>query len=342
MIIEILLSQLDSDKNRISYRRDWNKITGSVTATILLQQTYYWYQKNGFKPFYKFKEPLRESSRHYNLSKVGDDWCSELGFTRKEFDGALSKIGFRRTSSNKGERHAKFIEYWIDARRITHYKLNMVNFLSALLDLSLKYKTDFSYSTKEDIAKVQKELYIKYKTDFSYSTFCTLHISDTTFRDYTETTTKKDNAHEKITTEDIEDFELLEKIEQLEAEEELPKKVAPKKGFENEETPNWMEVALAAIEYVTKDQEGIDQWNFMCKGVLVAPDDIMTAYFGKYADAPYILRNWKKQIPGMSNWIKNEQAKIKNNGKQTGSKKHLVTPDQLDQVYRELLAEGYE
>lgn len=156
-------------------------------------------------------------------------------------------------------------------------------------------------------------------------------------------TIKRESARKKITTEDIEDFEQLENLEPLPAAEESSKKIAAKKvSFENQEDPNWMEVALAAIEYVTKDEKGKAQWKFMCKGNDVAPDDIMTTYFGKQADSPYILRNWKKEIPKMGNWIKNELKAIQKNGKQTGPKKHLVTPDQLDQIYRELLAEGYE
>lgn len=139
-----------------------------------------------------------------------------------------------------------------------------------------------------------------------------------------------ESSRKKITTEDIEDFELLENLESLPVD-ELPKKVAPKKGFENEESPNWMEVALAAIEYVTKDPEGIDQWNFMCKGRRVEPDDIMTAYFGKYADSPFILRNWKKEIPKMTNWINTQlQSQKKQKAYEKTSTKARLTVEEYE------------
>lgn len=80
-----LLQVLADDNNNVSYRPKLNKITGSVTATILLQQILYWYSKQG--EFYKFKQQCTHPSY-----KEGDSWCEELGFTVYEFDSALKKL----------------------------------------------------------------------------------------------------------------------------------------------------------------------------------------------------------------------------------------------------------
>jgi len=49
-----LLPFLAEDKALIAYRPRFAKLTGSVTAAILLQQIIYWQQKQG-GDFYKFK-----------------------------------------------------------------------------------------------------------------------------------------------------------------------------------------------------------------------------------------------------------------------------------------------
>ncbi len=192
MITQILLNNLDSDNNRISYRRDWNKITGSVTATILLQQVYYWYKINDFKPFYKFKCAPSKPHKLYNPDKP-DDWCSELGFTEREFDGALKRIGFKYTQKTKNQKHSQLVEFWTDSSRVTHYKLNMVNFLCALMDLYLTNNLSVTKTTKSDLANLQNDIYETYKLDFTKSTKSSLPITDTT-SDTTSDTTKEEHA----------------------------------------------------------------------------------------------------------------------------------------------------
>lgn len=71
----------------------------------------------------------------------------------------------------------------------------------------------------------------------------------------------------------------------------------------------------------------------------------------KYSDEPFTLRDWKnKSRKSLLNWIANEhrsnkfnQAKIKslNNGKKRSSTDPLITAEEMEQAYRELLAEGY-
>ncbi|MFA6138857.1 MAG: hypothetical protein WC667_12360 [Sulfurimonas sp.] len=88
---DILLQVLGDDKKLIVYRKELNKITGSVTATILLQQLIFHASNNNYVPFYKFIEPCNNE-----LYKAGDSWIEELGFTIHEFRTACqtnSKIG---------------------------------------------------------------------------------------------------------------------------------------------------------------------------------------------------------------------------------------------------------
>ena len=87
-----LVSLMSQDRNVVSYRPHLCSVIGSVTATILLQQIVYWHNKNG--DFYKFKEPPTKPNTLY---KVGDSWCEELAFSRREFDTALKKIGTKVT-----------------------------------------------------------------------------------------------------------------------------------------------------------------------------------------------------------------------------------------------------
>jgi hypothetical protein len=121
-----VLKLLREDLETIPYRKSLNQITGSVTATILLQQAIYrGIDKNTgeAKEFYKFKEPC-----DHKLYKEGDSWCEELGFTREEFDTALKKIGFKRGNAPKGQipqsEEEAFIIYFTDSSRVTKYSVN--------------------------------------------------------------------------------------------------------------------------------------------------------------------------------------------------------------------------
>lgn len=84
---DILLEVLGDDKKLIVYRKELNKITGSVTATILLQQLIFHASHNKYEPFYKFIEPCNNE-----LYKDGDSWIEELGFTVHEFRTAYKKL----------------------------------------------------------------------------------------------------------------------------------------------------------------------------------------------------------------------------------------------------------
>ena len=123
------ISILGEDREAISYRKTLNGITSSVMSTILLQQIIYWWRKSG-KPFYKFKEPCTHPSY-----KAGDSWTEELGFSRREFDTALKRIGFKRTAQNVKQTHNKLIEYWTTIDRKTWYRIHDENLGNGIMRL---------------------------------------------------------------------------------------------------------------------------------------------------------------------------------------------------------------
>jgi hypothetical protein len=127
------------DRKLITYRPSWNLITGSVTASIFLQQVIYWWTNNGRKPFYKFAAPCPHESY-----REGDSWQEELGFTRSEFDGARAKVATKR---RKGEPMGEeLVSFWIDQSRKTWYTLNEVAVENALSQHYLSQESRISQS----------------------------------------------------------------------------------------------------------------------------------------------------------------------------------------------------
>ena len=121
------INLIAEDKEVISYRKSLRPVTGSVTATILLQQMIWHGRKKEWDVFYKFKSPCQ-----HELCRDGDSWTEELGFSIKEFDSALSKIGTKikqgmskdeiLNSENPQPEH--LVIYWTDANRMTWYLVN--------------------------------------------------------------------------------------------------------------------------------------------------------------------------------------------------------------------------
>jgi len=143
------LDILVKDRFFISYRPELRAITGSVTATILLQQVLYRWDNNNREPFYKFRVPCDHA-----LCRDGDTWTQELGFSVFEFDNALKKIGFKRTGKNKdAENTDKPIEYWTDLNRVTWYTI-IPEILEPLFNKV--YGTDIGSGTTTDTGKSEK------------------------------------------------------------------------------------------------------------------------------------------------------------------------------------------
>jgi hypothetical protein len=122
------ISIISKDVSIIPYRKELNKITGGVTATILLQQMVYWYEKTG-GPFYKFKEPCQ-----HKAYVEGSSWCEELGYTRREFDTAYKKL-----------EEAGFLSKKTSIDRMTYYDVNTEALESSLAVL---YEKAESAATK--------------------------------------------------------------------------------------------------------------------------------------------------------------------------------------------------
>jgi hypothetical protein len=168
----MILDVLKRDRNILIYRPELNQITGSVTATILLQQIIYRYDN---KSFYKFRAPCEHS-----LYKPGDSWIEELGFTIYEFDNALSKIS---TKVKKGDDLTKIktpIYHWTTIDRTTYYAVN-IQVLTNLLESV--YVNEESAFTKED----KLDLHVNEESAFTKSNFSDLQY-------ITETTTENKNT----------------------------------------------------------------------------------------------------------------------------------------------------
>ena len=137
-----IIKLLANDKNTITYRKELNSITGGVTATILLQQLIYWFDKNDSKPFYKFIEPC--SNEKYT---DGDSWTEELGFTKREFTGAYKKLeAIGVVSKKKNMMNVTF--YSLDL--VVLAKLLNVTYGNDNLSLSESTNCHFDYSKSFD------------------------------------------------------------------------------------------------------------------------------------------------------------------------------------------------
>lgn len=126
-----MINVLAQDNNIIPYRKELNEITGGVTASILLVQILYWWNKSE-GGFYKFKEPCTHS-----LYVKGDSWCEELGYTRKQFDGAFKKLEER-----------EFVFKKTTMERLTFYGVNHTVLSKALNGIYVKPERELTKSTK--------------------------------------------------------------------------------------------------------------------------------------------------------------------------------------------------
>ena len=131
------LQILYNDKKVIPYRRELRPLLGSVNAAILFQEAVYLHglknkDDGEMRPFYMFKQPPAK----HPLYSPGQSWVELLGFSPREFDGAIKKIGTKisirkddlrevleRSILNADPRG--LLIYWTTADRITYYLLNV-------------------------------------------------------------------------------------------------------------------------------------------------------------------------------------------------------------------------
>lgn len=115
----------------IPYYKEYRKIAGSVTATILWQQLEYWFSLKEGKSFYKSLE----------------EWEGELGFSACEFRLAFSKIGISYGSKKlfdtekdvfKGKMYASFHNkmehkvYYVRNQEMIENNLKMLTYPSSV------------------------------------------------------------------------------------------------------------------------------------------------------------------------------------------------------------------
>ncbi len=143
-----LTQAIIDDKSLIIYRPRLNQITGSVLSTILLHQIIYWANKSQ-NLFYKFMRPC-----NHDLYKPGDSWEEELGFTRRELDGALKKIAAKYNPKKDSVPTDSLVVFYTDIRRLTWYSVNW-NSLNASLEGVF-------------IRNVQNEHYVNHEADITY------------------------------------------------------------------------------------------------------------------------------------------------------------------------------
>tara|TARA_B100001059_G_C17827105_1_gene582089 strand:- start:2826 stop:3395 length:570 start_codon:yes stop_codon:yes gene_type:complete len=109
-------------------------------STILLQHILFLWFQNNEKAFFKFKTANKQSE--------GESFCEELGFSRREFDTALSKISTKVDRLN--EDVSTFIKHSTDFTRKTWYYVNIPLFEEKLQELYSKDSEMLSIKTIDD------------------------------------------------------------------------------------------------------------------------------------------------------------------------------------------------
>ncbi|MDA3732865.1 hypothetical protein PBV87_15415 [Niameybacter massiliensis] len=131
----------------IPYYPELNTLTKSVTASLLMVQLEYWFSKTNGRNFYKFLEGCEHPSY-----VPGDGWLEEIGFSKKEFKNAFSKIGITYVSKKEYDQASDkfegmyYLSYRDRVKGLTFYQRN-----NELLDQVLT-----NWATKSDSTEVPK------------------------------------------------------------------------------------------------------------------------------------------------------------------------------------------
>lgn len=176
--------------NTIPYYPELGKKLGGITPAILMRQLEYWFDKNGYKNFYKFLEPCNNGSY-----KDGDSWVEEIGISKAEFRNAFSKIGIVYKSKKEfKEAEDKFqgkpyCSYIDRMERRTYYVRNHEK-VKEILNAVTNEDTEFSRNQESEFLEIKK-------VDFGKSTKLTSRNQESEFPitvDYQENTTVE-NIH---------------------------------------------------------------------------------------------------------------------------------------------------
>ncbi|MBT4124265.1 MAG: hypothetical protein HN981_04375 [Candidatus Pacebacteria bacterium] len=147
----------------IPYKKELNKITGSIGGSIFLKQLMYWDEKNNGK-FYKFLEPC-----NHKLYQPGDSWTEDLGLSAKVIRKVIKKIGFKRGAgvSNQIKKENSLFDYYTDKDRVTFYILNRTKTKNVISDVCEQAEKELQKKQKAHVLKKNDNLiYIKEFTKY--------------------------------------------------------------------------------------------------------------------------------------------------------------------------------
>lgn len=114
------LNFLAEDRRLVVYRTSLLRISGSITASLLLQQVLYQWEKNKHKPFFAFNDACE-----HPFYKAGHSFQEQLGFTKNELIGARNRIAVKVNAKTRDEVLAYSpIVYWTGRDRVTWYEVN--------------------------------------------------------------------------------------------------------------------------------------------------------------------------------------------------------------------------
>lgn len=151
------------DRKIIGYRPKLNRITGSLSASVLLGQIMYWAEHSG-NPFYKFMQPCE-----HKQYRSGDSWCEELGISRHEYDGAIKRIGKKVNSKSKSFDPGALVWYWTDMSRLTWYMVNWNLLNTKIAELySVMPESGNTYCGKSALRNAEKRQYVNPESGFTY------------------------------------------------------------------------------------------------------------------------------------------------------------------------------
>lgn len=158
----MFLALLSEDREIISYRPRLARITGSILASIFLQQVIFRWKHMERQPFYKFRSPCP-----HEKYRSGDSWEEELAFSVSEIGTARDKVATKIMKGQSkddvlGTTEADFDEhgrmrnaqaliiYWTDKKRVTWYQLNEALFVDAMKKI---YSSTFTAAPSKPAAQ---------------------------------------------------------------------------------------------------------------------------------------------------------------------------------------------
>lgn len=154
------MSDIFSKMPAMVYRPMMNPITGSVNATLLLNQIVYLWQQNKKRPFHMFMEPCPGNP----LYRRGMSWTEIMGFGSFEFKSALEKIARRSPAGSVQQLlplpdETRPVIYWTDRARLTWYDVDEATLSNAVNRALLNAKTAPSKARKSalDNSIIEKE-----------------------------------------------------------------------------------------------------------------------------------------------------------------------------------------